>query len=202
MLQTAGWLHKSQSLFDNPKLSRDSQPPPVGCVWSARPVISQWIERIWSGSGQAALLSLSHTLCLTLSFSLLLLHSCFIHVVMWLLYKILVGCWSICFSPLKEMKTSDFIEQTTNALSMYSPIMTEHCAFSLTHSSSAARRIKALPSSPVQLLFPLQCQFSDFIKLPHGFLGSQPFVSRMQKAFPLTAGFSTWAASWQRHIPN
>lgn len=50
---------------------------------------------------------------------------------------------------------------------------------------------KPLLSSPAQL-FDFPCQFSpELVELPHSFLGSQPFVSPMQKAFPLTAGFST-----------
>lgn len=190
------------SLSDNVKLSQDSRPPPAGCVWSARPVISQWIERMWSGSGRADLLSLSHTLCLTLFLSFISRVSCRgLSNQLWLPNQISGGCWSIFSVHRKKCKTTHFTDLTINASSMNSPIMTER-AFLLTHSSSAAPRIKALPSSPVQLLFPLQCQFSDFIKLLHGFLGSQPFVSAMQKAFPLTVGFSTWAVSWQRHIPK
>lgn len=67
--QQLSWHRDSQPVSANLKLS---QPPGVGCVWTARPVISQWIEfnpeRIWSGSGQTALLALSHTLCPTLCF--------------------------------------------------------------------------------------------------------------------------------------
>ena len=62
--------------------------------------------------------------------------------------------------------------------------------------SSAMSLIKALLSSPAQLLFDSQCQFSpELIKLPHSFFSSQAFVLPMQKAFPLTVRFplDLWA---------
>lgn len=72
MLQKLRWHNKTQAV--SLCLQLRSCLSHLLLVVSGRPIYSQWIdftlERIWSGSGQTALLPLSHTLCLTLHFYL------------------------------------------------------------------------------------------------------------------------------------